>query len=38
MDFPFLGGRIKTDLLTQHICKNLGLELNVHETSSKVKA
>lgn len=38
MDFPFLGGRKKTDLLTQHICKNLGLELNVHETSSKVKA
>ncbi|HBI90334.1 MAG TPA: lantibiotic ABC transporter [Sphingobacterium sp.] len=38
MVIPFLGGRIKTDLLTQHICKNLGLELNVHETSSKVKA
>ncbi|MGE8429206.1 MAG: BtrH N-terminal domain-containing protein [Sphingobacterium sp.] len=38
MDFPFLGGRIKTDLLTQHICKNIGLELHVHKTSSKVKA
>lgn len=38
MDFPFLGGRIKPDLLTQHICKNLGLNLSVHETSSKVKA
>lgn len=38
MDFPFLGGRIKTDLLTQHICKNLGLDLSVHETSSKTKA
>lgn len=38
MDFPFLGGRIKPDLLTQHICNNLGLELNVYETSSKTKA
>ena len=38
MDFPFLGGRIKTDLLTQHICANLGLQLSVHETSSKAKA
>jgi len=38
MDCPFLGGRIKTDLLTQYICKNLGLNLRVHETSSKTKA
>lgn len=29
MTFPFIGGRIKTDLLTQHIAKNLKLELTV---------
>lgn len=38
MDFPFIGGRIKTDLLTQNIAKNLKLELTVKETSSKQKA
>ncbi|WP_343524937.1 BtrH N-terminal domain-containing protein [Pedobacter sp.] len=38
MDFPFMGGRIKTDLLTQNIAKNLNLELTVKETSSKQKA
>ncbi len=38
MEFPFLGGRIKTDLLTRNICKNLHLELMVKETSSKAKA
>lgn len=38
MDFPFIGGRIKTDLLTQNIAKNLNLELTVEETSSKQKA
>lgn len=38
MDFPFIGGRIKPDLLTQNIAKNLNLELNVHETSSIKKA
>lgn len=38
MDFPFIGGRIKTDLLTQNIAKNLNLELAVKETSSKQKA
>jgi hypothetical protein len=38
MDFPFIGGRIKTDLLTQNIAKNLNLELTVKETSSKQKA
>ncbi len=38
MDFPFIGGRIKTDLLTQNIAKNLELELSVKETSSKQKA
>lgn len=38
MDFPFLGGRIKTDLLTKNLCKNLNLELSVRETTSKIKA
>ncbi|ARS39086.1 lantibiotic ABC transporter [Sphingobacteriaceae bacterium GW460-11-11-14-LB5] len=38
MDFPFIGGRIKTDLLTQNIAENLNLELTVEETSSKQKA
>ena len=38
MDFPFIGGRIKQDLLTQNITKNLNLKLTVNETSSKKKA
>lgn len=38
MDFPFIGGRIKTDLLTQNIANNLKLELAVKETSSTQKA
>ena len=38
MDFPFLGGRIKADLLTENICHNLNLSLQVTETSSKKKA
>lgn len=38
MDFPFIGGRIKADLLTKNIAKNLNLELTVKETSSKQKA
>lgn len=38
MTFPFIGGRIKTDLLTQHIAKNLKLELTVRETASVEKA
>lgn len=29
MDFPFIGGRIKPDLLTKNITKNLNLELLV---------
>src|SRR5690606_36759610 len=32
------GGRIKTDLLTQNIAKNLNLELTVKETASTRKA
>lgn len=38
MNFPFIGGRIKTDLLTQNIARNLNLELSVKETSSTQKA
>jgi len=38
MDFPFIGGRIKTDLLTENICKNLNLKLEIKETSSLKKA
>lgn len=38
MDFPFIGGRVKPDLLTQNLAKNLNLELTVKETSSQQKA
>lgn len=38
MDFPFIGGRIKPDLLTQNLATNLNLELTVKETSSRNKA
>ena len=38
MDFPFIGGRIKTDKLTENICRNLNLKLEVKETSSLNKA
>jgi hypothetical protein len=38
MDFPFIGGRIKPDILTQNITKNLNLGLEVNETSSVKKA
>lgn len=38
MDFPFIGGRIKPDVLTQNICKNLDLHLDVKKTSSIKKA
>lgn len=38
MEFPFMGGRVKTDLLTQNIAQNLHLELTVNQTSSKQKA
>jgi len=38
MDFPFLGGRIKPDAITQNIAKNLQLDLTVKETASKPKA
>ena len=38
IDFPFIGGRIKTDLMTKNIAKNLGLKLIVKETTSANKA
>ncbi len=38
MDFPFLGGRIKTDMLTENLVRNLNLTLRVNETSSISKA
>lgn len=38
MDFPFIGGRIKQDLITQKVSKNLNLKLTVNETSSVKKA
>ncbi|PWJ41101.1 BtrH N-terminal domain-containing protein [Sediminitomix flava] len=38
MDFPFIGGRVKPDILTENICKNLNLELEVKETSSVKRA
>ncbi len=38
MDFPFIGGRIKPDALTQNIAKHLQLDLTTKETSSKQKA
>jgi Butirosin biosynthesis protein H, N-terminal/Domain of unknown function (DUF4872) len=38
MNFPFIGGRVKPDLLTANIVTNLGLNLIVKETSSKEKA
>ena len=38
MNFPFIGGRIKPDALTENIARNLNLELTVKETASKEKA
>lgn len=38
MDFPFMGGRVKPDVLTENICRNLNLNLEVKETSSLKKA
>jgi len=38
MDWPFIGGRVKTDQLTKNISTNLNLQLNVTETSSTKKA
>ena len=38
MDFPFIGGRVKPDVLTENIAKNLNCKLIVNEISSKQKA
>ncbi len=38
MDFPFMGGRIKQDTLTENIARNLNLKLEVQETASIKKA
>lgn len=38
MNFPFIGGRVKPDVLTQNIARNLNLDLVVKETSSTKKA
>ena len=38
MDYPFIGGRIKPDLLTKNIARNLGLSLMVRESSSRERA
>lgn len=38
MDFPFIGGRIKPDILTENIAKRLNLTLMVKETTSTKKA
>ncbi|MCR9083574.1 MAG: BtrH N-terminal domain-containing protein [Cyclobacteriaceae bacterium] len=38
MDFPFIGGRVKTDLLTENLCRNLNLDLKIQETASILKA
>ncbi|WGQ11180.1 BtrH N-terminal domain-containing protein [Pedobacter gandavensis] len=38
MNFPFIGGRVKPDVLTEHLSRNLNLVLTVKETSSTQKA
>lgn len=38
MNFPFIGGRVKPDVLTENIARNLNLELTVKETTSTQKA
>ncbi len=38
MEFPFIGGRVKPDLIMENLCKNLGLNLEIKETSSTKKA
>ncbi len=38
MEFPFIGGRVKPDELTENICKHLGLNLTVKETTSTKNA
>jgi len=38
MDFPFIGGRVKPDVLTANLIGRLGLTVSVQETSSVDKA
>lgn len=38
MKFPFIGGRVKPDVLTENIARNLSLELIVKETASPQRA
>lgn len=38
MPFPFIGGRVKPDLLTQNLSAVLGVEFDVRETSSALRA
>ena len=38
MEFPFIGGRVKTDMLTENLCRNLKLSLDVKKTTSIKKA
>lgn len=38
MSFPFIGGRVKPDVLTENIARNLNLKLTIKETSSVQKA
>jgi hypothetical protein len=38
MDFPFIGGRIKPDLITYNITEILNLNLNIKQTTSIKKA
>ena len=38
LDFPFIGGRIKQNVLTENIARNLNLKLNVQEITSVKKS
>ncbi|WP_196891294.1 BtrH N-terminal domain-containing protein [Aureivirga marina] len=38
MNFPFIGGRIRSDFITKNLCKNLDLHLEIKETTSIKKA
>jgi hypothetical protein len=38
MNFPFIGGRVKPDVLTANIADRLGLKIHIQETSSVNKA
>ncbi len=38
MDIPFIGGRVKPDLLTINLCRNLDVSLRINETRSVSRA